>query len=99
MNEDVAIFRDEQDDQAIDQAQELAVVVLLVQLSRTKMLAQRVIGRVRQEAASQGGDGPLDAAAQLFERARPLLLGCARPLLQPARFWAFGLHARLVAEQ
>ena len=99
MKEDLAVLRHEEHDQAVDEAQHLAVVVLLAQCSRAQFLPEKAVGRVRQETAAQGGNGLLDTVTQLVKRACSLLEGCARPLLQPALGWPLRLHARLMAEQ
>ena len=50
----VAVFGHEQEDQPVDQAQQLAVIVLAVELAAFQLLAQRLVGRMRQKALAQG---------------------------------------------
>src|SRR6266568_4940027 len=99
MKEDIAVFGDEHDEQSIDQAQQLAVVILRAQRAGAQLFTEGMIGRMSQEATTQSRDGFLDAVTQLFERTGALLVGGMRPLLQPALGGSFGLHSRLVTEQ
>jgi len=94
-----ALLGDEEKDQTVDQTQELAVKVLLVQLSRKEPLPQGLVARVAEKAAAEGGDGRLDTTAQLVEGTGALLLRRPGPALQPAVFRARGLHPRLVAKE
>ena len=84
----VAVLGHEQEQQAVDQPQELAVILLGIEAAVGRpvleRLAQRGVGRVRQEAASERRDRLLDAAPQLIEGAGALLLGGTGPGLQPA---------------
>src|SRR5260370_38363707 len=94
VKENVAILRNEQHEQSVDEAQYLAVVVLCAQLSRAQLLTQGVVCGMGKETTSQGCDGFLDAIAQLIERACALFMRGTRPFLQPALFRLFGFHAR-----
>ena len=62
-------------------------------------LAQHAIGGWARKPPPRTCNGLLDAIAQFIERTNALLLGGARPLLQPALGWLLGLDPRLVAEQ
>src|SRR6266700_7332014 len=95
VKEDTAIFRHKEHDQAVNEAQDLAVVVLGGERARAQLFAQSVVRRVGQETAAEGRDGLLHAIAQLVERAGTLFVRGARPLLQPARLRALGLYPRL----
>ncbi|HWQ34037.1 MAG TPA: hypothetical protein VNQ79_14400 [Blastocatellia bacterium] len=100
--EQFAVFGHEEKEQPVHEPQQLAVIILLVEFALAQTPEQHLIGRVREEAASERFDRLFDAAAQGFERARALFLGGLRPLLQPARFDSFAfahLNARLVAEE
>ena len=74
----------EQEDQAIDDAQELAVEVGRRHLPGAQGVAQGGVLRVAGEAFAQDLQRLLDAAAQIAQGAGALLLGELGPLLQPA---------------
>jgi hypothetical protein len=94
--EQVAGLGTQQEEQPIDQAQELLVVGVGVQLAVDEALAQGVVLGVGQEAIAQGLERLSDTEAQLVEQALALLLGLLAPLLQPAGGLALQL-ARLEA--
>ena len=76
IEQQVAVLGHEQEQQPVDQAQQLAVVVLLVERAAVQPVAQGRVGRVRQEARARARViACFDAVAQLVERARALLLG------------------------
>ena len=79
-----AVFRDEEEDQPVHDAQKLAVEVVQPDLPGAQGLAQRGVLRVAGEARAQGFERALDAAAQLPERPRALAVRLAGPSLQPA---------------
>jgi hypothetical protein len=99
IEQQVAIFRREQEEQAVDHAQQLAVILLRIKLPGAELLAQGTIGRVRQKAAPQRHDGLLHAAAQVVQYARALLLRSLYPPLQPAVCRSLCLDPRFVTEQ
>src|SRR2546427_263249 len=78
------ILGHEQKEQAIDQAQELAIVVLAGEFSGSEFFFELGIGRMRQKATPEGIDGLLDASAKVVEGTGASLLGHAGPTLQPA---------------
>ena len=67
MEEQVAILGDEEEDQPVDDAQQLAVVVLVLELPSAEPVAELGVGGVGEEAAAERGDRLLDAVAQLVE--------------------------------
>ena len=79
-----AVLGDEEKDQPVHHAQELAVQAVRRERPGPKPLAQRRIAGMAREAPAENPQRPLHAPAQLAERAGALLLGFAGPLLQPA---------------
>src|SRR5712692_7070001 len=80
LEKDVAILGNEEHNQPIDDAQDLAIVILRVELSSSEPVAQRGVGWMGKEAAAKGGNGLCNAIAQVVEHTRALLLSRARPL-------------------
>ena len=79
-----AVLGDEEKDQPVHHAQELAVKALRRERPGPQPLAQRRIVGMAREAPAENPQRPFHAPAQLAERAGALLLGFAGPLLQPA---------------
>ena len=79
-----AVLGDEEKDEPVHHAQELAVKDVRRERPGPKPLAQRRIAGMAREAPAENPQRPLHAPAQLAERAGALLLGFAGPLLQPA---------------
>ena len=79
-----AVLGDEQEDQPIDDAQELAVKVGERHLAGAQGVAQRGVLRMAGEAFAEDLQRLLDAAAQVAQGARALFVGELGPLLQPA---------------
>ena len=79
-----AVFRDEEEDQPVHDAQKLAVEVVQPDLPGAQGLAQRGVLRVAGEARAQDFEGAFDTAAQLPERPRALTVRLAGPSFQPA---------------
>src|SRR3546814_17546124 len=75
VDEQVASFGDEEEQQPVDGAQELAVVVLLVERSILEGLPERNVGWLGEEPFPQCGTGGLHADAQLVERPGAALVG------------------------
>ena len=82
--EQFAVFGNKEKEQPVNQPQQLAVIILLVEFAFAQFVKQHLISWVREEAASERPDCFFDAAAQGFERARALFVSGLRPLLQPA---------------
>ena len=80
----VTVFGNEEKEQPVHEPQQLPIVVLRAERASAQTRHQRVIRRMRQEAPAQRLDGLFDAAAQLFECPRALILCCLGPLFQPA---------------
>src|SRR3546814_122464 len=80
VDEQVASFGDEEEQQPVDGAQELAVVVLLVERSILEALTERNVGWLGEEPFPQCGNGGLDAAAPLVPGPGAALSGLDRPL-------------------
>src|SRR4051812_39866285 len=97
--QDVAIFSDEEKQQAVNEPQEGAVIHLGRQLPVTELRVQIAIPGTADEAATEYLDGRFDAVAQSFERARALLRGRLRPPLKPALRRRVSFDARLVADE
>ena len=79
-----AVLGHEQEDQAIDHAQELAVEVGERHLPGAQSVAQGGVLRMAGEALAEDLQRPLDAAAQVAQGAGALFVGDLGPLLQPA---------------
>ncbi|MCZ7620317.1 MAG: hypothetical protein M5U32_19155 [Myxococcota bacterium] len=99
IEQQAAVLGDEQEEQPVDQAQQLPVVVLLAERAGGQCVAQRAVLRMRQEALAEGLDRGLDAVAEPLERTGPLLLRRLHPALEPALGRALGLDPRLVQHQ
>ena len=97
--EQFTVFGGEQEQEAIDDAEELAEVVLLGERACRELVAQRGVGRMREETGTEGGDGFFHAVAQLVEGASAALPGFLRPFFQPAEFSAFAFNAGLVQQE
>ncbi len=82
--QDVALFHRQQEDLAIDQAQQLAQVVLRRQAAAAQRLAQRGVGWVADEALAKHQQGVLDTDSQGLARAGALFAAGIAPLLQCA---------------
>src|SRR5579875_1678713 len=81
--EDVTILRHEEYDQAIDKAQQLAIIVLRREVARPQFVAQTLIVG-RQKAAPQRLYRGLDAITQTVQSANALPLRLLQPAFQPA---------------
>ena len=79
-----AVLRDEEEDEPIHHAQELAVEVVQPELPAAQGFSQRAVSRVARESLAETLQRMLDAAAQLAQRAGALLFGLAGPFLEPA---------------
>jgi hypothetical protein len=77
--EQVALFGYEEEQQAIDHAQELAVVVLFVEVAGLDAVAQGVVGGMTEIPTAERGDGALDALAKFVEGTGALLDGGLGP--------------------
>ena len=86
-----AVLGDEEKDQPVHHAQELAVKAVRRERPGPQPLAQRRIAGMARDAPPENPQRPLHAPAQLAERAGALLLGFAGPLLQPAGLRPLGL--------
>ncbi|MDA8063565.1 MAG: hypothetical protein M0T80_14260, partial [Actinomycetota bacterium] len=95
--EKVAVFGDEEEHEAVDEPEDLAVVVVGGELAVAEPVAQRRVGGMRQESAAEGGDGPFEAGAEPIECSHALLAGLLDPPLEPAVCWLVGFEAALVA--
>jgi hypothetical protein len=60
VEEQVAVFGQEQEQQPVDRAQELPVVVLRREQPCAERLPQFTVRRVSEEAPTEGDDGRLD---------------------------------------
>ena len=100
VGEELAVLGDEEDQEAVHDPEELAVVVLPVELAAAEGFAQGGVRRMRQESAAEGRDGGLDAAAELVEGAGAFGAGGGEPAFQPAVVPPArgGLEAGLVGE-
>jgi hypothetical protein len=67
--EEVAVFGDEEEEEAVDEAEELAVVVLRGEGARGEALAESPVGGLLEEAAAEDLEGLLDAVAEGVEGA------------------------------
>src|SRR5262245_45554876 len=67
--EQFAVFGDEEKDQAIDEPQQLAIVILFIERARSELFEQLLVGRVSEEALTKEFNGLFDAVTQLVERA------------------------------
>jgi hypothetical protein len=91
--EGLAVLGDEQEDQAIDQAEELPVIVLEGELAACRACGGGRCCRARggdvEEAGAEAFDRACDAVAEAVEGAGALGLGDRAPLLEPAitRAW------------
>src|SRR5687768_9572829 len=80
----ITIFSDKEEQQAIDDAQELAIVVLSIETAVGQLVAEVAVGWVFEKAESKGGDGFFNAIAELIEGACALILGNLHPFFEPA---------------
>src|SRR5438309_2092154 len=64
VEEGIAVLRDEEEEQAVDEAEQLAVVVLCIELARLQCCLELAIMWVREEAAAECGDRLLDTCSQ-----------------------------------
>lgn len=97
--EQVAVLGHEQEEQPVDQAQQLPVVVLAVQGAAGQRLPQLVVGPMGEEPLAQGDDGGLHPGAQAIQGPGALDPRLVVPALQPAGLGAGGLHPALVADE
>lgn len=88
-----------QEEEAVHEAQHLAIVVLRRERAGPQPLPQPCVRRVREEAATEGRDRRLHAAAQPVEGARPALARRREPPLEDALLGLLPLHPRLVADE
>ena len=70
VEEEIAAFGDKQKNEPIDEAEELPVVLLLVEGTGGQGRLQGLVLGAGEEAAAEGFDGPADAVAQLAEDTR-----------------------------
>ena len=89
-----AVLGDEEKDEPVHHAQDLAVESIRRERPGPKPLAQRRVAGMAREAPAENPQRPLHAPAQLPERAGALLLGLAGPLLQPAGLGPLALARR-----
>jgi hypothetical protein len=82
--EQIAVFRGEQEQEAIHQPQQLAVQLGPAQLTTGELAPQLVIRRVLQQAIAQGFEGLLHAMAQLPQNPLARLLGLLLPGVEHA---------------
>src|SRR5262249_44268207 len=65
--QEVAVLGDEKEDEAVDGSEELSVVIQLVERSLAQLLDQPLVGRMFEEAATEGFDCSFDAGAERVE--------------------------------
>ena len=80
-----ALFDGEDEDEAVDEAQQLLEVGVLAQVPIVQGSAQRVVGGVLQEAFAEGEQGLFHAVAQAVAHAGALGLASFAPALPNAR--------------
>ena len=95
----VAVLGDEQEQQAVHEAQQRSVVVAGVEVAVAERVVERMVGGVGEEATAECLDRLLDALAESVERAGAVLAGGAGPAFEPALLGAVGLDAGLVADE
>ena len=99
---DCAVIGHEQEDQAIDHAQELTVEIGQRYLASAQRVTQYSVLGVTGKPLSQNLKRPFDTDAQVAQGAGALLLGLLGPLLQPGALGPVGLvrgEARCVGRE
>jgi hypothetical protein len=77
--EEIAVFGDEEEDQAVDEAEELAVVVARGEGAAAQGVVQGSVVGVAEQAGAEVLDGGLDAAAEALEHTHARGLGALVP--------------------
>ncbi|MFN9951757.1 MAG: hypothetical protein ACK55I_01565, partial [bacterium] len=95
----VALFGDEDEDDAIDDPQDLLEELLLVELAVANSIGEGLVVGVRKKSVSERFDSPFDAAAQTVEGAGALLGCLLRPQLEHAVGRALARETRGVAQE
>ena len=99
--EQVSVFGDEEENQPVDQPEQLAIVVLLLQLAGLEAITKSLVRLVGNEAGAKILKSLLNADTQLIEGAASVGLRLLGPLFEPAGFWTVLCSAfkpRLVAD-
>ena len=99
VEEGAALLGDEEEDQAVGQAEELPVVGLGVEGAALQALVEGDVVAVMEEAGAEGGDGRLDALAQALEDPDAQVAALGEPGLEVAVRGLRVLDAALVADQ
>ncbi|MCC6129686.1 MAG: hypothetical protein IT186_07130 [Acidobacteria bacterium] len=95
----ITILGHEEEEQSIHNAQELAVVLLAIELAVAEGTAEAMIRRMGEETLAESADRFLDATTKLVKGTDALFAGDLGPLLQPTGGGLLALEARLMAEQ
>ncbi len=95
----VPVLGHEQEDQAVDQPQDLAVEVLAVQCPTLQPSPEAAVPRVSQEPRAEALDGGLDAVSELVEGAYAVASTGLGPALEPAFLGDLGLDAAAVTHE
>ena len=82
--QEVAVLGGEQEDQAVDEAEQLLEVGLRGEVAGGQCLAERGVGRVLDEALAEFLEGRLDAQSELFARGCALGPAALAPALERA---------------
>jgi hypothetical protein len=99
VKKEIAGFGDEEEQEAIDEAQELAVVVLAAEIAISQAFSEFAVVPVGEEAGAEFSNGGLNPIAELVEGAGSLTGGFGAPAFQDALFGGLAFEPALMAHQ
>jgi hypothetical protein len=99
VEEEAAVFGDKEEDQAVHEPEQLAVVALAVERAGAEGLVQGGVAGHREEAPAEGGERADDPVAEPVERVDALLAGALLPALDPGVLVGDALEAAGVREE